>query len=96
MMGARWTSRMMRTRLRTRTSRMMRPRRRLRMRLRKKKKDNVEIKNEIDILIASDAHPHIIRFHGYERENDVAYLCLEQWKLSLDVLPKFAQKQLRK
>ncbi|KAL1209807.1 Inactive serine/threonine-protein kinase/endoribonuclease IRE1-like [Cardamine amara subsp. amara] len=62
----------------------------------KKKKINIEIKNEIDILIASDAHPHIIMFHGYESENDVAYLCIEKWKLNLDDLPKFAQKQLRK
>lgn len=44
--------------------------------------NNDETENETGILYASNAHPNIIRFHGFERQEDFMYLCLERWKYS--------------
>ncbi|PON50038.1 Serine/threonine protein kinase [Parasponia andersonii] len=41
---------------------------------------------EIQILIASDRHPNIVRWYGVERDQDFVYLSLERCSCSLDDL----------
>ncbi|KAG7568513.1 Protein kinase domain [Arabidopsis thaliana x Arabidopsis arenosa] len=55
-----------------------------------------KVLNEISIHSASDEHPRIIRFYGFEFDQDSAYLVLEPWTCDLHDLVVFSRDKANK
>lgn len=56
--------------------------------------EDAYIKNEIDTFQDTDYHSNIIRFHGFEHDEELGYICLEPWTCNLKDLVRLTVRKL--